>query len=217
MSGILHNPVIAPMLKEAKLRTYPKGQTILFPNDYTAYLFVIKKGAVTMSDIDDQNNEKILHIFGAPALFPMVSFSDETAAASWYYGALTDCEVYLLPYDTLKQRLESADGITAYNLLLQQLLKEVHELLVRLNSFNKTSSTDKLLAALKFLATHHAKTATGAWHRVTLPVTHQILAALTGLTRETVSVALRQMQEQKLVRYPSPGKLYINRSKLNKY
>ncbi|HEX8762311.1 MAG TPA: Crp/Fnr family transcriptional regulator [Candidatus Saccharimonadales bacterium] len=216
MSGILKNPVISSMLRTAKLRSYPKGQTILFPEDFTAHLFILKKGAVTMGDIDDQDYQKILHIFGPPALFPMVSFSEDTVRVSWYYTALTDCEVYLLPYDTLKKRLASVEGGTARNLLLQQLLKEVHELLVRVNSFNKTTSFDKLRAALEFLATHHTKTTTTSWQRVTIPITHQILAALTGLTRETVSITLRQMQEQKLVRYASAGKLYINRTKLSR-
>ncbi len=217
MSSILDNPVVAPLLRDATLRTYPKGHTILFPQDLPAYLFILKKGAVTMSDIDDQDYQKILHIFGPPAIFPMVSFSEDTVGVSWHYTALTDCEVYLLSYDILKKRLESADSTTAYNLLLQQLLKEVHELLVRLNSFNKTTSFDKLHAALRFLATHHTKNTTGAWQRVTIPVTHQILAALTGLTRETVGSTLKQMQEQKIVRYPAPGKLYINQTKLAKY
>jgi len=124
--------------------------------------------------------------------------------------------VYILPYTEFKERLDRIDGTTAYNLLLGQLLEEVHELLTRISHSTKSSSEERLIAALKFLAKHHVKARSTPWYPVNFPVPHHLLADMTGLTRETVSVTLKQLQTKKLVRYLSNGKLEINPTRLSK-
>lgn len=216
MANILQDPAIAPMLERAHRRTYAKGQTILYPDDRSGDIYVIENGAVSMHDIDDQGNRKVLHIFGPPALFPMVSFSSDLVTSSWFYTALIDTCVCLLPYLEFKTRLEEVDGISAYNLLLKQLLDEVHELLIRITTSTKSTSQERLVAALKFLGTHHVKARSTKWCPVNFAVPHHLLADMTGLTRETVSVSMKELQQKKLVRYPAMGKLEINRTRLFK-
>lgn len=216
MTNILKDPAIAPMLEQALKRTYSKGQTVLYPDHHSADVYVIASGAISMHDIDDEGNRKILHIFGPPALFPMVSFSDDLVGSAWFYTALVDTEVYILPYEEFRRRLEEVDGFTVYNLLLKQLLQEVHELLIRIASSTKANSQARLVAALKFLEAHHAKVRSTNWCPINFPVSHQLLADMTGLTRETVSVAIKQLQQQKAVRSLGGGKLEINRVQLRK-
>jgi CRP/FNR family transcriptional regulator len=216
METLLTNPVIAPMLQTAVLRTYEKGQTILYPDDQPTHLFLIKKGAVTMYDIDDQGNQKVIHIFGPPALFPMVSFINNTAEAAWFYGALVQTEVYLVPYQELKTRLENVDGVAAYNLLLRQLLAEVHELVVRITNGTKTNSLGKLVTALKFLAVHHSRPLAAGWCRIVFPASHQLLADMSGLARETVTLSMKQLQQYRAIRNGSPLRLDIHLERLGK-
>lgn len=217
MATILKDPAITPMLDQAIRRTYLKGQTILYPGDQALRVYVVESGAISMQDIDDQGNRKILHIFGPSTLFPMTSFSQaDYAPVAWFYTALVDTEVCILPYDEFKRRLEHVDSISAYTLLLKQSLNEIHELLTRITSSTKSTSETRLIAALKFLATHHVKAKSGSWHRVNFPVPQQLLADITGLTRETVSLTLKGFQQKKLVRYPASGKLEINYVRLYK-
>lgn len=215
MENLQANSVIAPMIAQAQLRTYPKGQTILYPDDPTSHLFLIKKGAVTMHDVDGRQHHKTLHIFGPPALFPMVSFASDTASASWFYTTLMKTEVYLLPYLELKQRLEEPDSAATYNLLLKQLLNEVHELIVRISSSTKTNSLGRLVAALKFLAAHHSQPRPGGWVCITFSVSHQLLADMTGLARETVTLSMKQLQQCDCVRYVSVARLEVQPKRLN--
>lgn len=216
MPNVLHDPTIAAMIKGAQLRTYAKGQTILYPDERSLDMYIIDTGAVSMHDIDEQGNRKILHIFGPPALFPMVSFSTDTVTSGWFYTALTDTQVFVLPYAKLKDRLETLNDPTAYSSLLKQLLDEVHELLVRMANSMKATSEERLVGALKFLAKHHTKARSSNWSPVNFPVQHHLLADMTGLTRETVSVSMKQLQQKKLVRYLAPGKLEINTTRLYK-
>lgn len=203
------DPVIRPMLDTSSLRSYKRGETILFQGDETLDLFIIKTGAVSMYDID-QTTRKILHIIGPTTLFPKVSFTSESVTAAWFYGALTETVVYVLPYAVLKERLERADATAVYNLLLRQSLDEVHELIVRLTNSTKTPSLERILSALRFLATQHGDTKQAEWSRIRFPVSHQLLADMTGLARETVSIHMKQLQDRGSIRYRPPSRLEAN-------
>lgn len=217
MPSIIHIPYIADMLRSAPLRPYAKGQTILYPEDMTAALYVLHAGVVGMHSIDEEGNRKIFHLVAPPALFPIVSFSAQLASVSWFYTALTDAKVYLLPYEKIKSMLNTPDGTKTYNFILRQLLGEVHELLVKIDTSTKTTSAAKLVAVLKVLCTYHIKEHSGSWQTVIFPVSHQLLADMAGLTRETVSIAMKQLDQDGIVRYARPGKLELHRPRLYKF
>jgi len=215
MGSIINNPVVGALIKSSTVRAYDKGQTILYPDDSNVNLYLIKSGAVTMEAITDAGEKKILYIFGASHMFPMVSFTEKSASSSWFYTALVDTEVYVVSYEAFMQELKEIDGFTAYNTLLSQMLAEVHELLLRISDHTRTDSTEKIISMLLFLLEHHTSRASSNWRVVQFPVTHQFLADMTGLTRETVSLALKILAEKKLIRYHEKGKLELNFTKLS--
>ena len=148
MSSILNNPVLGPLIKTSVVRKYAKGQTILYPDDKQPYLYFIKSGAVMMHDIDDQGNRKILYIFGPPTLFPMVSFLESTVQSSWFYATVVDSELAIISHDELRERMQdNEDG--AYNALLRQMPKEVHELLLHITDHVKTDSVEKVISIMR--------------------------------------------------------------------
>lgn len=198
------------------VREYAKSQTILYPNENQGYIYLIKSGAVMMHDIDDEGNRKILYVFGAPTLFPMVSFLEDAVHSSWFYTTLVDSEVHVISYDELKEKLQDENSFAAYNSLLKQALKEVHELLLHITDHVKTDSNEKIISMLLFLLEHHTKTTSKPWRPVLFPVSHQLMAEMTGLTRETVTLAMKELAEKKLVRYPSKAELELNFNNLRK-
>jgi CRP-like cAMP-binding protein len=94
--------------------------------------------------------------------------------------------------------------------------KEVHELLVRLSSLGKTNTREKIIASLKFLAKHHAKERTNGWYRVNFSVNHQLLADLTGVTRESSAMTMKDLSEKGVVRNPRQTVLEINLTELSR-
>jgi CRP/FNR family transcriptional regulator len=216
MGSILTNRLTSELIKASNIRAYTKGQTILYPHDNLAHLYVVKSGAVMMHDIDDAGNRKILYTFGPPTLFPMVSFLENTAQSAWFYTTLVDTEVYVIPYEQFKEKLQDKKSYEAYNAILRQALKEVHELLLHITDHVKTDSTEKIISMLLFLMTYHTKAASKAWRPVLFPVSHQLMAEMTGLTRETVTLIMKELTEKKLVRYPSKAVLELNYNNLCK-
>jgi CRP-like cAMP-binding protein len=91
---------------------------------------------------------------------------------------------------------------------------EVHEILTRLSSLGKTTARDKLAAVLKFLAIWHSVKRSNGWWRVTFPVSHQLLADMVGITRESAAMVMKDLQSEKLACNPRQNILEINLSKL---
>lgn len=203
---------LGKLLRSARQKHFPKGQIILYEGDIPSEVFIIKTGAVKLYDIDDQGNEKILHIVKAPALLPFAFFSGGTEPIRWFYTALTDCDAYVLSEPKLLRTLQT-DGNLATS-LMQTFSSDVHELLTRLSSLGKTNARGKLLAALKFLVVRHAKERRSGWWRVHFPVSHQLLADMSGITRESAAVVMKELQDEKITRNPRMTILEINREKL---
>jgi CRP/FNR family transcriptional regulator len=85
-----------PLLSQAKVRHYPKGQIILYEGENPTDAFVVKSGAVKIYDIDEDGNEKILHIIKPPGIFPVIFMFGTTGQTSTFYTTVADSDLYVL-------------------------------------------------------------------------------------------------------------------------
>lgn len=204
--------IIDSALQGARLKSVPSGQILFYENDLPQEVLVIKSGIVKIYDVDEDGNEKILHLVKPPAVVPFSYFSGMKDPLRWLYATLTDCELYAMSYADFKD-------LTAKNKYLADMLgsgfsDDVHELLVRLSSLGRTNSHDKVVAALRFLIALHSKKVKGEWWQVTFPVSHQLIADLCGITRESTTLAMKDLSDNGIVRSPRQTVLEINKSNL---
>jgi len=204
-------PAFTTLLSTARIKHFPKGQIIVYEGDNPNDAFILKEGVVKLHDIDDQGNEKVLHLMKPPAILPL-PFDDSARATPWFYTALIDCDMYVISKEELATQMQSDAQLAAW--LMQWSGHETHELLLRLSSLGKTNTRDKLLAALRFLALRHAMVRRSGWRRVKFPVNHQLLADMIGVTRESTAINMKELQDSRLVRYPRLTMLEINCDRL---
>ena len=200
------------ILRSARLKHFPKSQIVLYKDDVPSDVYVIKSGMVKLYDIDDQGNEKILHIVKSPSLLPFPFFSGVVKHVSWFYVTLTDCEMYVLPKAKLQHAIYADSSLAIF--LKNAFSADIHELLVRLSSLGKTNARNKLCAALRFLLVCHSEPQQSGWCRVLFPVNHQLLADLSGITRESTAMAMKELQDKRVVRSPKLTVLEIDRNQL---
>jgi CRP-like cAMP-binding protein len=203
---------LARLLTSARTKHIPGGQIILYEGDVPLEVYALKAGVVKMYDIDEQGNEKILHLVKPPALIPFAFFSGMRDPLKWFYTTLTDCDVYVLPVAELKARTRADPDLA--EVLTNTFSSDVHQLLVRLSSMSKTNARDKILAALRFLRVCHATERRTGWWRVNFAVSHQLLADLCGITRESTALVMKQLQTEKIIRNPRVTILEIHRERL---
>lgn len=203
---------LTDIMPHAKLRNYPKGQIILYDGDEPNDFFIIKDGIVKVHDIDDQGNEKILHILKTPAMFPMVFFLGGNDQTKSFYTTLTDAEIYVVPKRIVEEKMHANSELAIY--MMHWFSREIHEVLVRLSSLEKTNTRNKLIAVLKFLGVHHSTEQKNHWRQVNFPVSHQLLADMIGVTRESTTMIMKELQNEKIIRNPRLTQLEIKFEKL---
>lgn len=209
--------ILRPVIDKAKIREYKKGQIILYPGDEINYVYVLKKGAISLYDINDNGTTKVLYILGKNSVFPLMSALDTPgASAAWFYEALEDTELYMVAYADFRAILHNDTG-ELHRKLMQDFMEDVFELVTRINSLSNGTSLMKLSGTLKFLAKKHGKTVAGTnWSRVNFPVSHQLLASMTGLTRETITHSIGTIQKADAIHYTRNSRISINCKKLKK-
>lgn len=200
------------VIKHARLRHVPKGQILLYGGEDFDDVYVLKSGVVKLLDIDASGNEKVLHLIKSPTLMPFAYFDGAAGPLHWLYTALTDCEVYVLPVKEM-QKAERRDYALARQ-LIHDFYTNVHELLVRLGSLDRSNTNEKVSAVLKFLAVCHSTQTGDSWWRVDFPTSHQLLADMTGITRESATIAMKKMQMKGIIRSSKLSILEINLAKL---
>lgn len=206
-------PLLDEVTKGVRLKRYPKGQIIFYQGDRPHEIAILNDGYIRVYDIDPHGNEKILHILRPGALVPFNFFSGSNTEIRWFYAALTDCDVYVVNLEEMQKKINDSTELTLF--LMHWFSLEVHELLARLSSLGKSSARTKIIAALTFLAMHCAKDRPNGWSRVDFPVNHQLLADMTGVTRESAAMIMKDLVKNACVRNPKQTILEINSKKIN--
>lgn len=211
--NVAHTP-LKTLLEGARTKEYERGQLILYKDDRLTETLILYEGIVKLFDIDDKGQEKVLQIIKAPAVLPLDCLFDIPTTVSWHYGALTNVKASVYSPKDLHKQITRSPLLSAY--IINWLAIESHELLVRLNGTNKTEAIDKILAVLRFFAVYYTGPARRGWRQVEFPVTHQLLADIAGITRESATIQMGHLQQDKIVRTRRPY-LEIQTERLKEY
>jgi CRP/FNR family transcriptional regulator len=206
------NAELQKLLQRRHAKHVPGGQILLYEGDVPLEVYILKQGIIKVYDIDEQGNEKILHLLKPPALIPFAFFSGMRSPLKWFYTTLTDCDVYVIPQTELREMVRANWQLS--EALTSTFSYDVHELLVRLSSLGKSNARDKVIAALKFLLVCHASERRTGWWRVNFAVSHQLIADLCGITRESTALVMKDLQTEEIVRNPRITILEIQKDRL---
>jgi CRP/FNR family cyclic AMP-dependent transcriptional regulator len=200
------------ILKDSRVKHFPRGQIIIFEGDKPIDVYLIKSGVIKLHDIDSKGNEKILHLLKEPSLAPLAFYSGEDSVAMWFYTALTDCELYVLDRKELGRTMEQRSEISKY--FMQQYSNDVHEVFVRLSSLGKSDANYKIKVVLRFLLVCHGVKRRSGWWRIPFAVNHQLLSDMAGITRESTAIVMKNLEVKGFIRNPRQTILELNREKL---
>lgn len=195
-------------------RKYSTGQIVLYDGDLPKHMFFVSSGALKNYDIDENGHEKIFHIVGEQSFFSVLCAIGEPTIISSFYTTLCDTTLILIPIEDFMSKFKS--DIVFSNKLFEWFVDEMSLMYYRVGGLEKNEGRLKIAQALQFLKVRHSKAVNTSWNRVSFPVSQQLLADLTGLTRETVGIILKDFDEKKIVRHPKQMILEINSSKLER-
>jgi CRP/FNR family transcriptional regulator len=191
--------IITDFLQQHPTRKYDSGQAILMQGEVSHNLYAIKSGFVKGYDISKDGMEQLVW-FGAPShILPLPWAFSLEQVNPFFFAALTDVELYVVNLGEFLDFLETSPEASFE--MNRRMARWYFDLLQRLQAAEKPKASEKLVYTLGFLSERFSRRVGKARVEVNVPLTHQDLANLVGLTRETITIELRKLKKQGYIDY----------------
>ena len=203
---------LAKFVEKFPTKQFGKGEMIVYQEETSPCLYAIKTGFVKAYDINNDGSEQLVWFGSTPDIFPIVFFNElAIRPTNFFYSAFSDTEVYCVDSTQFSEFLHSdSNGLfDFYRLTAQRYI----DMMKRLGAVEKPKAADKIIFTLDYLASRYHGSTKNNEVEVLLPLTHQDIANLVGLTRETTAVELKRLKDKGYIYYDK-WHFRINRLKL---
>lgn len=200
-------------LKGYVVKSYRKGEIIIFQGEAPRTVSVVKSGIVKVYNLNHNGDEKPVGFQAEGEVFPAPWAFYKAPSALYYYEALTDVELIHVPRDDYLQFLKRSPE--ELYLQLERMITDYLGSMMRLNALQHSRAADKLVYTLHYLALSQGKRISSEEVEILLNLTHQDFANLTGLTRETAATELNKLKNMGVISYGKHIPYRVKIKKLN--
>jgi len=205
--------LISPLKGHATKRSFKKHSILLYQGEAPRVAYVVVSGAIKVYSINAAGEEQIVTFETHGDLFPAPWIFQKSSSTLYYYEALTDCEVLMIPREELRQLFR--DDPELLNALLDYYVTRYTGLMVRVTALEQSRAREKIMFTLYYLLFRYGRETRPGIYTVSLKLTHSVIASLVGLTRETTTNELSKLKAQKVLRY-SAHQYVIDKAKLER-
>jgi CRP-like cAMP-binding protein len=180
----------------AAMRAVPRGTLLLDPSRFQPVLYLLKRGYVRLYRMSPEGRQLTVSLLGPGNVFGELG-GLSTGTRHSFAEAVTDVLVCTLQETDLERLMRAYPEVAVRMVrVLSQRLRELEELLERLAL---SSVRTRILHLLAKLAESFG-VPEGRFLRLDVGLAHQDLADMVGCSRETVTLTLRELARQGVVR-----------------
>lgn len=192
------NPDVAHKLEQEfskyPLRSYPKGQILIFAGENPDCIYYLAKGKVRKYDVSYRGDEVVVNIFKSPSIFPMSWVINKTNN-HYFYKTEAPTQLYVIPTnDVVKFMQANPEVLIDMVSILYAVINGLQGRVVQLMSGTAKS---RLIYELVVECRRFGVVDNEGCH--TLVTNESDLAARSGMSRETVNREMRKLKDQGLV------------------
>jgi CRP/FNR family transcriptional regulator len=189
---------------------YKKGETIIRASDKPRGVNCVIRGYVRLYSLNQEGMEFTLNIFKPGSYFP-VMWAIGGEDNRYYYEALTPVEIRRAPKNDLLFFIKNNPGVL-YE-LTKRIISGLRGLVIRMEQLLLGDAREKVGTTLFLLAKRFGENSGGQKIIIMLPMTHQGIAGLSGLSRETTSLEMKKFEREGII---SKEKRFIVVNKMRK-
>jgi CRP/FNR family transcriptional regulator, cyclic AMP receptor protein len=171
-------------------KQYPKGSVILFEDDPGDSLFIVRAGRVKVVLVAEDGREVILGVLGVGEHFGELSLIDDQPRSA-HVIAMEDSTLLVLRRDDFRRRVEATPAVAWA--LLSELSRRLRRADGKIGGLVLLDVPGRIAQLLLDVAEE------GGTDTIDKPLTHQVIAQMIGASRETVSRAMRDFQDEGLI------------------
>jgi CRP/FNR family transcriptional regulator, cyclic AMP receptor protein len=202
--------VFEDFFSQFQLRQYKPGEILIRADDDPQGIFCLTKGYVRQYTISKTGLELTLHILQPISYFPMVWAINGTPNV-YYFEALTPVEIGRAPREQVVNFIKNKPDLIFA--LMSELLERYDESLTRIEHLVFSDAYRRVISVLLYIAKYFGETS-GDEVVVKHRFTHQDVATLVGVARETTSLELSKLAKKKLVTFVEHAMIFSNVTKL---
>lgn len=197
MSLSVYQERIEKLFKGAAIKKYPKNQLIYYSGDELGPIYLIKEGYVKAYTILDSGDSRTIFLLGPGDIFP-IAFSTtmdwENYRVKYFYQSLTDVQLQFLPRDTFKSLIEaSTENMGTY---MAYMSASNDAIMRQLEMMKSKKAINKVIMLLPYLVSKFGEKIRPDAYRLRIKLSHQEIADLSGVTRETTTTLVKQLEKQ---------------------
>ena len=177
--------------------SYKKEAIILQPDDPTAHVYYVVSGFVRMYCQLPDGKELTLNIFKPESYFPMFLILGNSPN-TYFYQAITPVQLKRVPSGEVVTFLRREPDVLFE--FTTRISAGVNGLLSNIQYLLFGPAVSRVASVLLILARRFGEEKDSAVN-IQLPLTHQDIANLIGLTRETTSLEMEKLVKRKIISY----------------
>ena len=192
-------------------RHYAKKRTILFQGEIPRAVMLLQKGLVKVYGITSSGDQRTVTLLSEGDIFPMSWVFGKSTVCMYYYEALTDCTVITVSKDEYSNALENDTALVDQvfnNYMGHYIASTMH-----VYALEQSHAQDKLAFILQYLVARFGEKLSDGRYKINLRLSHQDIAEMVGITRETTAVELHRLKKRGLIDYQK-FTYYVDNAKL---
>ena len=191
----LSDSEIAKISKLTTTRAYPKGSMVILEEEYGDKIFIIQKGTVKITRVNDEGKEVILALLGSSEIFGEMAILDgEVRSANAL--AQENCELLTFTSDDFIDLLKNNFKISFS--LMGELAKRLRKSDMQIEALSLSDAEHRIGVSILNLAEEMGVIRHGKVTIDNLPF-QQDIANMAGTSRETVSRILKMFEDRNMI------------------
>lgn len=184
----------------AREKKFPKNQIICYQGDSLTAIHMVKEGFIKAYTILDSGDTRTMFILGPGDIFPIafsLTLDWETYQLRYFYQSLTDVTLSLLDHHSFKNVVENdPKGAQIY---MSYMSASNEGIMHQLEVMKNKTAKDKISLLLPYLISKLGERTAPNTYRLKLKLSHQEIADLSGITRETTTSLLKELEREKVI------------------
>lgn len=186
-------------IKQFPVLEFKKGESVLEQGEVTTTLLAIQKGFVKVTAINEAGGERLLWLAGRYDIAPTEHLFSMSTPLDFFYTALSDGSAYQIDKKAFLDFARSDAAMMTE--VAVSMSTHYDDLLSRVSSAEQVTVRDKLITTLQYLVERFSANTTADLYELGLTLTHQDIADMIGSTRETTSLELAKLRDEKQIDY----------------
>lgn len=205
---------IKVLFETAHERTYAKNQLIHYQGDSLSNFYLVEEGFIKAYTILEAGDTRTIMLLSPGDIFPIafsISLDWDNYHVKYFYQTMTDVKLRYIDRDILKHLIDTDPHMMqAY---VEYLSASNQAILNQLEVMKNKKAINKVELLLPYLIMKLGEPIGANKYRIKIRLSHQEIADLCGVTRETTTALVKQL-EKKSVLSQGKGFWIINAKKI---